>query len=47
MIKQKSNERLILTQINHGKGEHVCINNIREEKYNQGLDVEAFISQFL
>ena len=47
MIKEKSNEQLILTQIIHGKGEHVCINNRRDENYNQILHVEAFLSQFL
>ena len=40
MIKEKSNEQLILTQIIHEKGEHVCINNIREENYNQILNVQ-------
>ena len=28
MIKEKSNEQSILTQIIHEKGEHVCINNM-------------------
>ena len=32
MIKDKSNEQSTLTKIIHGKGEHVCINNIREKK---------------
>ena len=41
IVKEKSNEQLILTQIVHGKGEHVCINNIRRESYNQSLDVEV------
>ena len=47
MIKDKINEYLILTQIIHGKGEHICINEIREENYNQILDVEALFSQCL
>ena len=47
MINDKSNEQLRLTQIIHGKGEHVCINNIREENYNQILDVKALFSQFI
>ena len=44
MIKEKSNEQSILTQIIHEKGEHVCINNIREENCNQSLDVKPFLS---
>ena len=47
MIKEKSNEQSILTKIIHGKGEHVCINSIREKNYNQILDVEALFSQCL
>ena len=47
IVKDKSNEQLILTQIVHGKGEHVCLNNIRQENYNQILDVEDFFLQFL
>ena len=34
IVKEKSNEQLILTQIIHGKGEHVCINNIIRGTYN-------------
>ena len=47
MIKEKFNEQLILSQIIHGKGEHVFINDIREENYNQSLDVKALLSQCL
>ena len=41
IVKEKSNEQSILTQIIHGKWENVCINNIREENYNQILDIES------
>ena len=44
IVKEKSNEQLILTQFFHGKGEHVCINNIRRGSYNQSLDIEALFS---
>ena len=47
MIKEKSNEQSILTQIIYGKWEHVCIKNIREEICKQSLDVEALFSQCL
>ena len=47
MIKEKSNEQSILTKIIHGKWEHACINNIREENYNHSFDIEAFFSQCL
>ena len=40
----KSNEQWILTEIIHGKGEHVCINNIRRGIYNRSLDIEASFS---
>ena len=36
-----------LTQIIHGKGKHICIHKIREENYNQILDVGALFSQCL
>ena len=47
MIKVESNKQSILTQIIHGKEKHVRNNNIREENYNQSLDVEDLFLQFL
>ena len=32
IVKEKSNKQLILTQIVYGRGEHVCIDNIKSKK---------------
>ena len=32
IVKEKSNKQLILTQVIYGKGEHVCINDIKSKK---------------
>ena len=47
IVKDKSNEQLILIEIVHGEGEHVRINNIREWNYNGSLNIESSFSQFL